>query len=418
MVHSGDPIFRLGLVTLFGNFLAFAYRTYLVIYLDEDLMTSALILSILVSLVNFMQIPFRVPFGKLSQAIGRKPIIVTGIALYTVSIFVLGFSTDWRHALVSVLLFGTGMSCFWPATFSFIGDVSLGSYGRSNGRIFQMGDVGVILGSLLADYFLDTISLDLSQFYLVIGFIGLGFTFLGMILLPESLTPEDRISVENPFSFFIHSISKVVRTVAQLTTYPKLLPVYSFQILISFAAFGFISFFPSLFVSYGYSRGDVGLISLYATLILIFFKPFLGSLSDRFSLRTVVTVGLILISASITLTTLTTDFFGLLMIQCIFLGAMIASYTSVNKGSAARAPTSQRGSALGVLGVYVSLGRALSTMYVGFLYNSFTLEVSFRIFSFSIVGMLGLVFVSIGREPKFFISIENHNAQRIKPKTH
>ncbi len=398
MLPIRDPIFKLGLATLFGNFLAFAYRTYLVIFLDEDLMTSALVLSILVSLVNFMQIPLRVPFGNLSQAIGRKPIIVSGIALYTISILLLSYATDWKIALVSVLFFGTGMSCFWPATFSFIGDVSLQSYGRSNGRIFQMGDIGVIIASLLADYFLDTLHLELRGFYLWIGFIGIGFTLLAYIFLPEVLETTGRLKVETPFSFFIKSVGTVFKTVVELTTNRKLLPVYSFQLLISFSAFGFISFFPSLFVSYGYSRGDVGLLSLYSTLILIVFKPYLGSLSDRFSLRVVTTTGLVLVSLSITLTTISRNFFVLLLLQCVFFASMLTSYTTVNKGSAARAPPSKRGAALGVLGVYVSLGRSLSTMYLGFLYSHYSLETSFRMFSGTILVLLGLVFLTVGRE--------------------
>ncbi len=395
IIVKHQPILSLGIVTLFGNFLAFVYRTYLVIFFEKDLLLSSIILSVLVSSMNFLQIPLRIPLGNLSQVTGRKPIIVMGISLYTISIFLLSYSKNWIGALFSVICFAIGMSSFWPATFSYIGDVNLASYGKSNGKIFQAGDIGVISASILASYLLDQLQLTLNNVFLIVGLIGSLFTVLAIFILPESLPKNHENLSTNYFSHFWDSFKNMVVIMIQLIKMKSLRNVYLLQIIISFSSFGFIVFFPALIVSYGYSKGTVAEISLISTLILIFFKPYLGSISDHLNLQNVVFLSLTIVSMAIASSTFVSNFFFLIGVQTIFFAGMLTAYTAVNRGATKLAPFEKRGAALGALGVFVSLGRSLSTLYVGFVYSFFSLSESLLIFSITLYVILLFTFLKI-----------------------
>ena len=81
------------------------FNSYVLIYLEEDLVTSVAIITLIVGLRNFVQIFFRIPLGELSQILGRRPLILFGHLGYTSSIIFLFFASDWILVLIGTLSF-------------------------------------------------------------------------------------------------------------------------------------------------------------------------------------------------------------------------------------------------------------------------------------------------------------------------
>ena len=100
------------------------FNAYVVIFLELDLGTAIVLITVIVSLRNIFQLFLRVPLGELSQIIGRKPLIIFGDLSYTIALGLLFFATSWHYVLIATIILATGMAAFWPALFSFIGDVS------------------------------------------------------------------------------------------------------------------------------------------------------------------------------------------------------------------------------------------------------------------------------------------------------
>ena len=127
-----------GIVTFIASLQLVTFNSYLIVFLERDLFIAALVIALIASSRNFLQIFFRIPFGELSQIIGRKPLIVFGHFCLTTASFLLAFSTNWILPLIATMAIAVGMSSFWPPMLSFLSDFTPNNVGESNGKIFAL----------------------------------------------------------------------------------------------------------------------------------------------------------------------------------------------------------------------------------------------------------------------------------------
>lgn len=370
---------RLGLITstFLGNFCLAIYGSYVGVYL-EQLGTAVLVIGIILAARNAFQIILRVPLGELSQIVGRKPLMMGGLLSYSAAFYLMTFAWNWMLVFLATALVALGMSCFWPAMFSAIGDVANDNYGRFNGRIFQGGDVGVIIGSFFAAFSLKSLQWPLNQLFLVSGLISTILILLLTVFVPEVLQPEHQKRVESVIYALWSSFRSMLSSFLKMTTRRELYRVYSFQLLISFMEYMLTSFFPLLIViAKGYPLEVVAELALYSTIVLFFFKPYLGGMSDRFGYRVTVTGALLLTSTSFFVMVITNDLIILWVSHVFAQAGLMTSYLAVNGGTSRVVPSNERGLALGVLGVHVSLGRSLSSLMLSPLWELFDLDAVF-----------------------------------------
>ncbi len=98
--------------------------------------------------------------GKLADTWGRKPMVITGLAVNAAAMAVLGFTTNVPVFFVISAIAGMGSGLFGPAQQSTVADI-IGS-DRSGGKVlatFQMSqDFGTILGPIAAGVIVDAFS--------------------------------------------------------------------------------------------------------------------------------------------------------------------------------------------------------------------------------------------------------------------
>ncbi|MBG0739137.1 MFS transporter [Paeniglutamicibacter antarcticus] len=98
--------------------------------------------------------------GKLADTWGRKPMVITGVAVNASAMAVLGFTTNVPIFFVVSAIAGVGSGLFGPAQQSSVADI-IGS-DRSGGKVlatFQMSqDFGTILGPIAAGMIVDAFS--------------------------------------------------------------------------------------------------------------------------------------------------------------------------------------------------------------------------------------------------------------------
>ena len=398
-MDSKSYLRRLGFVNFISIMQLIMLRTYFVVYLETDLLTDILIITLLGSLQNLLQIVFRVPLSRISQIFGRKPLILLGIVSFTLSLFFMAVATNWIYVAVSTLLLAIGMSAYWPATFAYLGDIADENYGEYNGVLFQYGDIGSIFTTLVAKYLLDIQSFfkdfGLRQLYWIFTILSVILVIIAWFILPESNKGhEDRGPL---FSEVISSLKFMVSDTLKMTKAQYLGRIYLLQFIVSFSEFGFVLFFPKLIVDYGYSNGSVAEIILYGTLILILIKPWLGKVSDRFGYLRPVGFSLVVMSISIYLELLSRNFLVLFATYTVVIGVLMISYPAINGGTSRSADNQLRGQAMGVLGIYTSTGRGLSTLYLGLLTSVFDLKIAFLLFASFIMFFGILIFLEYRR---------------------
>jgi MFS family permease len=357
-------IFSSIFVQLFSVFSLSIFGAYYVIVLD-DLKATAIIIGVVLTIRNFVQIFLRVPFSELSQIIGRKPLIITGNLCYTLSLGLMFIASHWGIVLIASLLTGIGMSMHWPAFFSYVGDISDGDYGRIQGFIFMGQDLGVLMGTFLAAYVLD------NDIVTVKGLFGLAFIIstlalmFSTLILPEVLEDAHRKKVESRISALKTSFVNMTKSVVELTKDYSLRIIFLFELLFIFTEFFVTSFFPLLIVvSLGYEDSVVAEVLLGSTLILILFKPIFGKVFDHFGFRGPVISAMIITSSMIFMLPLTNTFWELLTVYTILSAAIMIGYISSTGGTSNATVPAQRGLAMGVLGVYISSGRTASSAFL------------------------------------------------------
>ncbi|PYY27924.1 MFS transporter [Paenibacillus illinoisensis] len=134
--------------------------------------------------------------GRLGDTIGRKKIIVVGLAMLAVSEAIFGFSSSVYMLFLSRLLGGVGVAFIFPGVMAFTADITTeNERAKGIGYISAAMSTGFIigpgLGGFLAEYGVRV------PFYVaaaVVGFVAL----LSLIVLPESMKKADLIENRLP----------------------------------------------------------------------------------------------------------------------------------------------------------------------------------------------------------------------------
>lgn len=390
---------KIGMVNIFAILQLTVIRTYFVIFLEQDLLTEVLIVASLLTLQNLFQIFLRIPLANLSQIIGRKPLILGGSISFTLALLFLGIANHWAYALISVIFVAIGMSAYWPAVFAYLGDISTNksNVGEMNGRVFQFGDLGQLLGAGIASLLLSPESkigaITLSEFYRIVFILGAVGNMLSYLVIRESLADENRILGEKKVKNFLKSMTQVFADFKNTSALPGLFPIYIMQFAIAFLEFGFGIFYPSLLKFFGYLESDIADLLMIATLLLILVKPRLGKVSDIFGYKLPVTLGFLVVSISIFLMAGFNIFIIHLIGVTIIIGLNTIFYAAMNSYTANTAPIMKGGIAMGTLGVYTSLGRALSTLIIGILASNYDIIIAFKIFAGILLIISGIFFL-------------------------
>lgn len=96
--------------------------------------------------------------GRVTDQVGRRPALLLGSTLATASMVLLALSASLPAFLVSMVLLGAGAAFLGTAPAAIVGDTVRGR-GGSVVAVFQMaGDLGAIIGPLVAGYLADEVS--------------------------------------------------------------------------------------------------------------------------------------------------------------------------------------------------------------------------------------------------------------------
>jgi NNP family putative nitrate transporter len=369
MIEKG-AIWKAGFATIITTFQLVILETYIVIFLSQDLLTAIMIITIVVSLRNLLQLILRVPFGDLSQILGRKPVIIIGHFSLTSSLIAASIANTWFLVLISTIFMAVGMSAFWPNIFAYIGDLSPEIAGENLGRIFQMSDFGSIIGLFFATVILDELLLGLKELFGILALVATALSLLNIIILPEVLKEENKKQVPSIPKAIINSFRVMLSSLKDMTRTKGLAQVFFYQFILSFTEFAATTFLPLLIIYKGFTRGDVSEIGMWTILAVVWFKPFLGRLTDKFNFTTVITTTLSIYCFFLLIFTFVPNYslesYLLCVVIYIILNAsLITAYMAESSETSKRAPVILRGTAQGALGFYVSLGRSTSTIVLG-----------------------------------------------------
>ncbi len=155
-------------------------------FLIEDLGGGALSLGVFMSAYSIMQFFFAPYWGRLSDRIGRRPVLLIGLGGYGLTFFLFGIAGNIPLLILIRALSGMISSATLPTVMAYISDITEGAdRSRSMGLIGAAAGLGMIFGPVIGGW-LGHYQLTLP-FFVAGGLVLLVMPF-AWLSLPESLT--------------------------------------------------------------------------------------------------------------------------------------------------------------------------------------------------------------------------------------
>lgn len=156
----------------------------------EEMGASPTELGLLMAVYSLMQLLFAPMWGRVSDRIGRKPVMMIGIFGLAISFFMMALSSDLWMLFVARIVGGFLSSANMPTVMAYVADItSEEDRGKGMGIIGASIGLGFILGPAIGGIFSKT---SLNMPFYVAGFSSLLTFIFVLLLLKESLPPEVR----------------------------------------------------------------------------------------------------------------------------------------------------------------------------------------------------------------------------------
>lgn len=177
-------------VTLFIVMLGFSILFPIEAYYIKSFGADERSMGVMITLYSLMQFIFSPVWGRLSDRVGRKPVLMIGLAGYAIAMAFFGAATQLWQLFAARALAGILSSATLPTAMAVIAD-STDEANRTRGMGFLGAafGLGVIFGPALGGV-LGTRALWLPYF-VTAGLAALNLLFV-FAMLPESLSPEKR----------------------------------------------------------------------------------------------------------------------------------------------------------------------------------------------------------------------------------
>lgn len=243
-------------------------------------------------LMQFIAAPL---FGELSDAFGRKKLLLFGVGTLAVSQTVFGFGVG--IASVAVLFFARALAGIAAGNLG-IAQASIADVTQPKDRAKNFGligaavGMGMILGPLLSGWLVQASHYPALPFFMAGAFGLLNVLFLAL-LLPETNT--------QPKAAYTFTLTKGVRNIRSAIADNETRRIYLANFLYLFGFTMFTSFFGIFLVHrFGFSEAQVGTTFAAVGICVVFTQlVILRALAKRYSELTMLRYTIILVGASI-----------------------------------------------------------------------------------------------------------------------
>ncbi|MBM7647619.1 DHA1 family multidrug resistance protein-like MFS transporter [Bacillus ectoiniformans] len=322
-------------------------------------------LGALIAVYSFMQFIFAPVWGRLSDKIGRKPLITIGLIGFAIAEFMFAFAAGVWMLFAARILAGTFGSALMPTAMAYVSDVTEAeNRGKGMGILGAAMGLGIVIGpgigGWLAEY-------DLSYPFIFAGIAALIAAAVSVIVLPESYSKEQREmdAKEKENEPLINRTDLLKQTLRS--------PVGFLLLLVFLLSFGLANF-QSIFSyysweRYGYGPRDVGLIMLIIGIIGIVVQGYgVGKMTKKFGDRRTVLISLLISAGGFVVMTLAGSFIFVLLTTGLFFIGNSLLRPSVNSLISKHAGTKQ-GYIMGLNNSVLSLGNVAGPILAGILFE-------------------------------------------------
>lgn len=322
----------------------------------EELGASPAELGLLMAVYSFMQLLFSPIWGKISDKIGRKPVMLIGIAGLSISFFLMAIANHLWMLFFARIIGGLLSAANMPTTMAYTADITTPeNRSKGMGMIGAAVGLGFIFGPAIGGVFSD-IRLNLP--FTIAGSVSI-FTFLLVLfVLKESKPKEERNTEKNTPALSRWAAFRGANTI-----------LFILQFFVSLSLAGLEATY-AYFVAdkAGLGTREIGYIFMIMGLAgAVVQGGLIGLLSKKFGDERIIQGGLLVSSIGFGLILLTNNFTSAAVYLTIFgLGNGVIRPTV--SALLTKTSTVGHGSVTGLLSSFDSLGRIIGPPLGGMLF--------------------------------------------------
>ncbi|GAB2568973.1 MFS transporter [Gracilibacillus alcaliphilus] len=321
----------------------------------EELGATPFQLGLLMATYSVMQFLFAPMWGRISDKIGRKPVLLIGIAGLAISFFLLGLASQLWMLFAARIIGGMLSAANMPTVTAYVADItSEEDRGKGMGIIGAAVGLGFIFGPAIGGVFSAT---NLALPFFLSGISSLLTFFLVLFVLKESLTETSHTSGKKRGSILDGLKSPIAN-------------LYILQWFVSISLAGL----EATFAYFAYERAGLGTIELgYIFMIMglagaIVQGGLVGRMTKSLGEGKVIQIGIIVSAVGFALILLVQNFLTAAIFLTIFglgNGLIRPSVSSL----LTKTVKSGYGQTTGLLSSFDSLGRIIGPPLGGLLYG-------------------------------------------------
>jgi DHA1 family multidrug resistance protein-like MFS transporter len=327
----------------------------------ENLGASGKELGLLTAIYSLMQFLFSPVWGRISDRIGRKPVLLIGIIGNAVFLVLFGFATQLWILFLARILAGVLSSATLPTTMAYISDTTpKNDLGNRMGKLSAGMGLGVIIGPGLGGWF--------AEFGYVVPFlIAAGLSILAFVLvltkLPES-NPGNLLDAKADGFLSVRGIQNKSFLQGSLGI------LFLMAFFVSFGMTNFEGIFGLYTIEYfHFTPRDIGLVLVMVGLAASIVQGSLtGILTRRFGEVRIIKGAFVGVAAGFFLILFANDFISLLITSGLLIMPVALLRPAVHALIAGRT-TVEQGTTMGISNAFSSLGRVVGPVCAGFLFD-------------------------------------------------
>ena len=319
----------------------------------------ALSLGIFMSAYSIMQFFFAPIWGRISDRIGRRPVILIGLTGYGLTFLMFGLVNNLYLLIGLRALSGMVSSATIPTAMAYLTDITEGAdRSKGMGMIGAAMGLGMIFGPAIGGW-LGHYSFSVPFF--VAGGLALLLLPFTLAFLPESLKQSNKVST---------------RTTPLLTLQvlkDPLFALFSFNFVLNFTMSMFESTFALLAAAkVGFGPRDMGItFAILGVFAVIVQGGLIGPLARKFGDAKLVKTGAIFCAAGLILIILSADYGNVILLVMSTVVFMVGNSLMVPTSSSlvTKQSTQGQGASLGLFASFASLGRIIGPVTGGALFG-------------------------------------------------
>ncbi|WP_277678405.1 MFS transporter [Gracilibacillus dipsosauri] len=322
----------------------------------EELGASPLELGLLMSVYSLMQFLFSPMWGRISDRIGRKPVLLLGISGLALSFFLMAFASHLWMLFAARIIGGFLSAANMPTVMAYVADITT-EENRSKGMGIIGASVGLgfIFGPAIGGIFSEN---NLSTPFLLAGGSSLITLILVMLVLKESLDKDQAVEQQRKRPSFLKAIKDPTA------------PLFVLQWFVSISLAGL----EATFAYFADDKAGLGTTELgYIFMIMglagaVVQGGLVGKMTKKFGEGNVIQIGIIVS---------TIGFATILLVNSFLTAAIFLTIFGIGNGLIRPAVSSLLtkkaksgyGQVTGMLSSFDSLGRIIGPSLGGMLYG-------------------------------------------------